>query len=157
MGLRRKKGKGVTMMNTKILAPVAIVAALAVAGCEGHGPKETGGTLIGAAVGGLVGAQFGSGTGKIIATTLGVLAGAWAGNATGKALDDADKKQMGQTASWSNPDSGNRGTVTPTKTYQTAAGQNCREYRQTVTVDGKTEEAWGTACRQPDGTWVIRN
>jgi len=158
------------MMNTKTLAPVAIVAALAVAGCEGHGPKETGGTLIGAAVGGLVGAQFGSGTGKIIATTLGVLAGAWAGNATGKALDDADKKQMqstaqtslennqtGQTASWSNPDSGNRGTVTPTKTYQTAAGQNCREYRQTVTVDGKTEEAWSTACRQPDGTWEIRN
>ncbi|MGB0630555.1 MAG: RT0821/Lpp0805 family surface protein [Alphaproteobacteria bacterium] len=158
------------MMKSKFLAPVAIVAALALSGCEGQGKNQTGGTLIGAAVGGLVGAQFGSGTGKIIAATLGVLAGAWAGGELGKSLDEVDRQKMqntaqkslennkaGQTANWSNPDSGNRGSVTPTKTYQTASGQNCREYQQTVTVDGKTEEAWGTACRQPDGTWKIQN
>ena len=158
------------MMKTRILAPVAVVAALALAGCENAGKNETGGTLIGAAVGGLVGAQFGSGTGKIIAATLGVLAGAWAGGELGKFLDEVDREKMqktaqtslennrtGQSASWSNPDNGNSGTVTPTKTYQTASGQNCREYQQTVTVGGKTEEAWGTACRQPDGTWKIQN
>jgi hypothetical protein len=32
-------------------------------------------------------------------------------------------------------------------------GQQCREYQRTVTIDGKTETAYGTACRQPDGTW----
>jgi surface antigen len=34
-------------------------------------------------------------------------------------------------------------------------GQYCREYRQTVKVGGKTQEGYGTACRQPDGTWKI--
>ena len=158
------------MMNRKLLAPVAIAAAIALAGCEGQGPKQTGGTLIGAAAGGLAGAQFGSGTGKVVAATLGVLAGAWAGGELGKALDQVDKQRMqktaqtslennkvGETASWSNPDSGNKGTVTPVKTYQTAEGQYCREYQQTVTIGGKTEEAYGTACRQPDGTWKIHS
>ena len=32
-------------------------------------------------------------------------------------------------------------------------GAQCREFEQTVTIDGKTETAYGTACRQPDGTW----
>ena len=27
----------------------------------------------------------------------------------------------------------------------------------TVTVGGKTEEAYGNACRQPDGTWRVKN
>ena len=47
--------------------------------------------------------------------------------------------------------------MTPTRTFQTASGQPCREYQQTVTIGGKTEEAYGTACRQPDGTWKIVN
>jgi hypothetical protein len=33
------------------------------------------------------------------------------------------------------------------------AGQTCREYRTTATIDGKAQEIHGTACRQPDGTW----
>ena len=34
-------------------------------------------------------------------------------------------------------------------------GTYCREYQQTVTIDGKQERSYGTACRQPDGTWKI--
>ena len=63
--------------------------------------------------------------------------------------------QTGTTSSWTNPDSGNSGTITPTKTYQASSGEYCREYQQTVTVGGKTEQAFGTACRQPDGSWKI--
>ena len=55
------------------------------------------------------------------------------------------------------PDSGNSGTVKPQPSYQNASGQYCREYQQTITVDGKTETAYGTACRQPDGSWKIVN
>ena len=101
---------------------------------------------------------------------LGVLAGAWIGKEVGSSLDNADKAAMrqssqyaleatkaGHTSNWSNPDSGNSGTVTPTKTYQTAQGGYCREYQQTITVGGKTQEAYGTACRQPDGTWKVQN
>jgi surface antigen len=27
----------------------------------------------------------------------------------------------------------------------------CREFQQTITVGGKAEQAYGTACQQPDG------
>ena len=60
-----------------------------------------------------------------------------------------------QTSNWRNPDSGHSGTVTPVKAYQTSQGQYCREYRQTVNICGRTVQAYGTACRQPDGTWKM--
>ena len=66
-----------------------------------------------------------------------------------------ERNPVGQRSTWNNPDSGHRGTVTPTRTYQTAAGQPCREYQQTVTIDGRTEKAYGQACRQADGSWRI--
>ena len=96
------------------------------------------------------------------------LLGGLAGGAVGNALDQADREQAyraqqssletaktGQTVAWTNPDSGHSGTYTPERTYQTAEGQYCREFQQTVTVGGKTESAYGTACRQPDGSWKI--
>ena len=156
------------MTFSKYLIPLVAASALALAGCAGQGQKETGGTLVGAAAGGLLGSQFGSGTGKLVGTALGVLAGAWIGNEVGSSLDNADKAAMkqsaqysleatkaGHTSNWSNPDSGNSGSVTPTKTYQTAAGEYCREYQQTVIIGGEPQEAYGTACRNADGTWRI--
>lgn len=32
-------------------------------------------------------------------------------------------------------------------------GEYCREYTQTVTIGGKTQKGYGTACLQPDGSW----
>jgi surface antigen len=55
---------------------------------------------------------------------------------------------------WVNPDTGNRGSVTPTRTYQSASGV-CREFTNTVYVGGRSEQAYGTACRQSDGSWKI--
>ena len=155
--------------STRLL-PAILASIIALSACQGQGPKQSGGTLIGAAAGGLLGSKFGSGKGKLLGTAIGVLAGAWMGGEIGKSLDAADKAAMhrssqhamekaktGSRTKWSNPDSGNRGSITPTKTYQTASGQYCREYQQTVTVGGRTQEAYGTACRQPDGTWRISN
>lgn len=34
-------------------------------------------------------------------------------------------------------------------------GQDCREYQQTVMVGGQPSPAYGTACRQADGSWKI--
>ena len=73
-------------------------------------------------------------------------------NTTQKSLES---NQSGQTSTWKNPDSGASGTVTPTRTYQSTAGQPCREYQQTVTIGGKTETVTGQACRQADGTWKV--
>ena len=71
-----------------------IVSALALtlAGCQTGGPKQTGGTLIGAAGGALIGSQFGSGTGQLVGTALGTLGGALAGGYVGKQMDEDDKK-----------------------------------------------------------------
>ena len=147
---------------------IIIAAILALAACEGKGNKEIGGTLIGAAAGGLVGSQIGGGTGKLVAVGAGVLLGGLIGSEVGKSLDKADQAYAaqsyqssmetaptGETSTWVNPDSGNQGTYTPTNTYQTDSGQYCREFQQTITVGGQTEDAYGTACRQEDGTWQI--
>jgi hypothetical protein len=40
------------------------------------------------------------------------------------------------------------GTVQP-------QGQTCREYRSTMTIDGRPQPVYGTACLQPDGSWRI--
>lgn len=154
--------------SEKVLVPVLLAVSILMAGCQGQGPKQSGGTLIGAAAGGLLGSKFGSGKGKLLGTAIGVLAGAWMGGEIGKSLDAADRAAMrktsqtameksktGSTTRWANPDSGNQGSITPTKTYQMASGEYCREYQQTVTVGGRTQEAYGTACRQPDGSWRI--
>ena len=130
------------------------------------GGGEILGTLAGAAIGGLIGSQIGSGTGNKVAIGAGVVAGGFLGNQIGKSLSCQDQQQhydttqnaletqkTGQTAAWNNPDSGNSGEITPTRTYTAADGTPCRDFTQTIYVDGKYEEINGTACRQPDGTW----
>jgi surface antigen len=150
--------------------PAGVVALALIACSENMGTKETVGTLGGAALGGLAGAQVGSGSGQLAATAAGVLIGAFVGREIGKSLDQADQlyaeqtaqqsfesSPSGTTSEWSNPDSGHSGTVTPEPAFQTADGQYCREYQTTVTVGGQTEMAYGTACRQPDGSWKVVN
>jgi len=44
----------------------------------------------------------------------------------------------------------------PTDSYYTGPNnQYCREYHHSVVIDGQTRQAYGHACRQPDGTWHI--
>ncbi|MCR9073155.1 MAG: RT0821/Lpp0805 family surface protein [Alphaproteobacteria bacterium] len=146
------------------------VAALSLGACADGGPKQAGGTLLGGIGGAVAGSQFGGGQGRLAAVAAGTLLGALIGSEVGKSLDRADKAALanttqttlesqpsGTTSTWSNPDSGNYGSVTPTRTYQTDAGQYCREYQQTIVVGGRTEQAFGTACRQPDGSWKVVN
>ncbi|MBB53881.1 MAG: hypothetical protein CMF67_05855 [Magnetovibrio sp.] len=131
-------------------------------------PKQTVGRILGAGLGALTGSQIGSGKGQMVSVAVGALAGAWLGGEIGGSLDKADRAYMqrntqeslehgrtGSTSSWRNPDSGNSGTVTLTQTFQKADGQYCREFEQTVYVDGKKEAATGRACRAPDGSWKI--
>ena len=32
---------------------------------------------------------------------------------------------------------------------------HCREFQDTIVVDGKKQKAYGTACLQPDGSWKV--
>jgi surface antigen len=170
MRAAREEPETRTMNGKKLAAVLMLTAALPLGACADMqaNPKTTAGTLVGAGTGALIGSQFGGGSGQLITTAIGALAGAWAGGEVGKSLDRADRLAMQDTTQrsletaptrqptqWRNPDTGNYGSVTPTRTFQSASGEACREYQQTITVGGRTEEGYGTACRQPDGTWKI--
>ena len=161
---------------SKLLVAAMLVSPLAACQNNGQGGNSIGGynvgkqevgAVLGGATGALVGSQFGGGNGRIVTTAMGTLLGAYLGSEIGKSLDQADmayynqtsqsaleSRPDGQTSSWRNPNSGASGTVTPTRTY-VDNGQNCREYSQTISVGGKSEKAYGTACRQADGSWKI--
>ena len=157
------------MIVSKFRVASFLVLALGLAACtDGTGTKQQVGTVIGAIGGAVAGSQFGSGRGRLATTAIGTLLGALAGSEVGKSLDKADKAHMhnaietaqsapvGQTIAWNNPNSGNSGTVKTVRDgTATDTGAYCREYQQTVTVGGRTEEAYGRACRQPDGSWKI--
>lgn len=160
------------MKITKIIALLSIATFFSACQNTGQGgnlfSKENIGMATGAVGGAWVGSNVGKGKGNIAAIAAGTLLGGFLGKSIGASLDRADMNyyhqtsqnslentSTGQTSSWKNPDSGHSGTFTPTKTYQTASGENCREYQQTITVGGQTERAYGTACRQPDGSWKI--
>lgn len=122
------------------------------------------GTVSGGVIGGLVGSQFGKGGGQLLAISAGTLAGAVIGNAIGKNMEETDKLKMtqalesspvGQPIYWKNEHTGNRYTVTPTKNVTVHGNRYCREYQTTAVVAGKKQQVYGTACRQPDGSWKI--
>ncbi len=159
------------MRITKNLS-ACMAALLLLAACDAQNPngtlnKTNTGTVIGGVGGALLGGQFGKGTGKLVGVAAGTLLGAALGNQIGASLDRADMQyynqtsqtaletaQPGQSLPWSNPQSGNSGTITPQAYYQTPQGY-CREYSQTINVGGKKQTGYGKACRQPDGSWKI--
>jgi surface antigen len=156
-----------TVMKQAWLGTVVsiMVVAFLLTGCETAGTKTAIGGLGGAAAGGLLGAALGGGSTGIAA---GTILGGLIGGAVGNRMDAADQNRAnaaaaqalesvpsGQSVAWRNPDSGNAGAVTPVRTYQTATGQYCREYTQTITIGGEKHQSYGTACRQADGTWRI--
>jgi surface antigen len=126
--------------------------------------KQTGGALLGAVGGALAGSQFGKGKGQIATTAVGTLLGAFLGSQVGSSLDRADANyaqesanyafNTGNAAQWNNPQSGAYGNITPVRTFETN-NTFCREFQQTVTINGQAQRAFGTACKQPDGSWKI--
>ncbi|HSH70262.1 MAG TPA: RT0821/Lpp0805 family surface protein [Deferrisomatales bacterium] len=60
-----------------------------------------------------------------------------------------------ESSDWVNPDTGRAGGVVPVRTFEGAQGQPCREFVTTITIGGREEQGYGTACRQEDGDWQI--
>ena len=164
-------------MKTKILALV-LISSITLSACAqngeqnpwGMGTKQTVGTGAGALVGGILGSKVGGGSGKLWATGAGALLGAFAGSEIGKSLDQADMAYhqqaveqaetgpLNKTINWNNAESGHSGSVTPVREgHVQGNGQLCREYKQTINVDGKSQTAVGTACQNGDGTWTLQN
>jgi len=150
---------------------LGVLVVVFLTGCAGNGGglSENKGLAIGglggAAGGGLIAAAMHANPAGIAA---GVILGGLTGGLIGHLVDNKDKQiaaqsahqalentPSGQTVTWRNPDNGHTGTVTPVRTYQTNSGQYCREYTQTVTIDNRPQQSYGTACRQADGSWKI--
>jgi surface antigen len=150
-------------MNTRRLSGLVAASALLFPGCSAQPTQQEQGMVIGGILGGVLGAQVGGGRGRTVATIVGTLAGAAIGGAVGKSMDETDRLKTahalesvrtGVPSTWRNPDTGNRYTVTPTRTYDSAQGP-CREYTVDALVGGRPEKVYGTACRQPDGSWRV--
>jgi hypothetical protein len=48
-----------------------------------------------------------------------------------------------------------KGQVVATREGTSVSGRYCREFQQQVSIGGRTEQAYGTACRNPDGSWEV--
>jgi surface antigen len=164
------------MPHSKLLSLAVIASMLAACteadGSPGRGVMHGGalsksdiGTAAGVIGGGVIGSTIGSGAGQVAATIGGALLGGILGDAIGSNMDDNDRDtydrasqnamETGRSKSWKNSRSGNYGTIHPRKRYRNDEGQYCREYTQTITVDGQKHSGHGTACREEDGTWRI--
>lgn len=162
---------GTTTQNKGILAAAMLAVALVTAGCAqntaSYANKETVGTLGGAALGGWLGSKMADGRTQLATTAAGALVGALIGNQIGQGLDEVDQMKVreaqetaasapvGQTITWSNPDTGRYGSVTATREGTSSSGAYCREFQHTIFVDGQAQDGYGTACRKPDGSWEM--
>ncbi len=158
------------MRNWLVVGLIA-VAGLDLAGCT-PGNNTMGATGVGAVAGGLIGNQIFHGKNAFAGVIAGALIGGVIGNQIGQYMDRQDKINMqsaiintpvGQQASWTSNQAGPNNsapvtyTVKPVKAYQNTSNQYCREYQTTIVVEGKTQQAYGKACRTPDGQWKIQN
>lgn len=153
-------------MRNRAFLIVSLAGMLALSGCATtQGQQEQAGMVIGGILGGVLGSQVGGGHGRTAAIIAGSLAGAAIGGNIGRSMDEVDRMKTaatletvrtGVTTSWENPDTGAYYEVTPTRTYQTSQGP-CREYTVDAQIGGRTEQIYGTACRQADGSWKVVN
>lgn len=143
----------------KVKSILVFLIAISLVGCHTGGANQTGGTLIGGATGAVVGSQFGKGHGRLVGVALGTMLGAFAGGSIGKSMDDRDKQLAAESAfnalerqpdnstvTWKNPNNQHSGTVKVTATKEDN-NKVCRDYVQTVTIDGKQQQVTGRACR----------
>jgi len=123
------------------------------------------GALIGGAGGAALGSTIGKGDGQTAAIIGGAILGMMVGGSVGRSMDDVDQHCIGQalehapdgrTIVWNNPANDAQYEMTPTRTVQVADNRYCREYTTTATVAGNPQQAYGRACRQPDGSWEIQ-
>jgi surface antigen len=142
------------------------IALLLLGACAApRGENEASGMIIGRILGGVLGHQVGNGSGQTAATLIGAMIGTTIGGNVGKSMDKTDRLKVsyslemvrtGVEKSWKNPDTGYKYRVVPTRTYELAKG-SCREYAMDASIGGKNEKIYGTACRQADGSWKVKD
>lgn len=60
---------------------------------------------------------------------------------------------IGETIHWK--DKTASGSVRVVREGTSSSGRYCREFQQKIKIGGRIEDAYGTACQQPDGAWEL--
>lgn len=149
-------------MKNKLRAIIVLFGTtLMLVGCETMTNQDVG-TVAGGVAGGLIGSTVGGGSGRMVAIAAGTLAGAYLGGSVGRSMDQNDRARMsraldnnpvGEPAYWRNSSTGTTYQVVPTRNVTVQGNQYCREYRTIAHIAGQKQQVYGTACRQPDGSW----
>ena len=126
------------------------------------------GGAVGGILGGIAGSKVSNGTGRTAAIILGATLGTMWGEDVARGMSNADKifaerttkdtleyGKPGDNVTWSNPETGNSGTVVANETYTNEDGENCRKFETTAQVEGEDRTTTGTACRMSDGQWKV--
>ena len=151
-------------MNKGLVAFIALLLSINLSGCSSNTQQQntTLGSIAGAVVGGGAGAFVGQGVGKAVAIGVGLVGGALIGGYMGNHMDSTDNARMSaamdnptyKSTAWTNEKTGVSYSARPTSEITASNGQDvCRTFHTTATIEGKTQEVDGTACRQSDGTW----
>jgi surface antigen len=123
----------------------------------------------GAGIGGVSGALIGQAIGRDTeATLIGAAVGTMLGYIVGNEMDKYDRRELnhayeygpsGQSTSWQNPDNRNAYQVIPQPAYtqQQNPQTPCRRAEILATIDGRTEKTYTTACRNNAGQWELNN
>lgn len=148
-------------MNKLITMCLIALCSLSLAGCQTMSNQDVG-VLSGGIAGGVLGSTIGKGSGQILAIAAGTIAGAAIGGSIGRHMDDTDRirlnralddNRLGQPAYWHNERYDADYEVVPTRNVSIRGNEYCREYRTVAVINGKRQHMYGTACRQPDGSW----
>lgn len=151
---------------------IVLSAALTIAACATDPAtrtqqKQSGSVVAGAVIGGLVGNQFGGGTGRALMTAAGTVAGGFLGNhlfktrAQSEFERDAAQRALnasasGQRVTWSDPRTHESGYFIALNTRRMNDGRICRDFRRGLSIGEKeVDETTGTACLRSNGQWDI--
>jgi surface antigen len=151
-------------MNKGLVALIALLLSINLTGCSSNTKEQntTLGAVAGAVVGGGAGAFVGQGVGKAVAIGVGIVGGALIGGYIGNHMDSSDNAKMNSAmngptykdTAWTNEKTGASYSMRPTSNITAINGNStCRQFHTKATIDGKSQEIDGTACRKSDGTW----
>ncbi len=133
------------------------------------------GALLGAAGGAALGSNIGKGKGNIAAIAVGTLVGAnvgtqlWGDSRPGNDRHNSHYQEIYQHPAYYggyapavySPNMYQPPMMPPVSyvstTYQYGQPAYCTEFIQNVSIAGAAQQSYGTACRQPDGSWQIQN
>ncbi len=151
-------------MNKSIIHIALLSAMVSLVGCASNTQgQNTGiGAGVGAVAGGIAGGAVSGGT--PVGIGVGAVVGGLVGGAIGSSMDSTDSAATYSSLKnartniptrWTNTKTGATYTVVPVSGMINVNGNpNCRNYRTTVMSNGHSQKVYGTACMQPNGSWM---